>query len=178
MRTITIVAIAAAAAAGIIAIAIMYVNPSTLATSEPETKQQDLAVGVATLSNNGFRQVKITVNGVDLVADIAETGDQQSKGLSVKDILNENEAMLFPFKKEGQHTFWMKGMKFPIDIIWIDSYKEVVHIEHSLDPCVPNSFCPTYTPSERSFYVLETAAGFAAKYNVTEGTPVEFELDE
>jgi uncharacterized protein len=172
-----IIAIAAAAAAGIIAAAVIF-YPTFYAGSpagEHETEQQD-AVGGATPNNNGFRQVNITVNGVELVADIAATSDQQSEGLGVKDSLNENEAMLFPFKKESQHTFWMKGMKFPIDIIWIDSDKEVVHIEPSLDPCIPDSPCPTYTSDRRSLYVLETMAGFAQKYNVTEGTPVEFKL--
>src|SRR5574342_362108 len=101
-----IIAIAAAAAAGLIAAAVIF-YPTFYAGSpagEPETEQQDPVMGGATPSNNGFRQVNITVNGVELVADIAATSDQQSEGLGVKDSLNENEAMLFPFKKESQHT--------------------------------------------------------------------------
>jgi uncharacterized membrane protein (UPF0127 family) len=178
VRTITLIAIAAAAAAGIIAAAMMHVNPFTVATSEAEAKhRKDLIMAGEIPSNGGFRQVNITVNGVKLMADIAATSDQQIEGLGVKDFLNENEAMLFPFKEESQHAFWMKGMKFPIDIIWIDSDKEVVRIEHSLDPCVPDSFCPTYAPSNPSLYVLETVAGFAQKYDITEGTRVEFDLE-
>lgn len=128
-------------------------------------------------SNSGYRQVNVTVNGVELVADVAATNDQRSKGLSVKDTLNEDEAMLFVFSTEREHSFWMKNMKFPIDIIWLDGDKEVVHVEHSLEPCVPDSPCQTYKPNDDSLYVLETVAGFAQKYNVTENTRVEFELD-
>ena len=178
MHTITIAAIAASVAAGIIAVVLFY--PSLYVGGFGSTAESDnhknLGGSNTMLNNNrSYRQVKITVNGVELMADIAATSDQKSKGLGVKDSLKENEAMLFPFSEIGEHTFWMKGMKFPIDIIWLDSKKQVVHIEHSLEPCVPNSFCQTYTPKEDSLYVLETVAGFTQKYNVTEGNLVEFE---
>lgn len=181
MRSITVIAIIAAAAAGIIAWAALfypYGNVGRLdwTSGEPESEQQELIVDGATPSDSGYRQVNITVNGVELVADVAATNDQRSKGLSVKDALNENEAMLFVFSTEREHSFWMKGMKFPIDIIWLDDDKEVVHIEQSLEPCVPDSFCQPYKPNDDSLYVLETVAGFAQKYNVTENTLVEFEL--
>lgn len=175
MRTVTVIAIVAAAAAGIIAGSVLLVIP---ATSEPEIEEQEIIVGGATPSNNGYRQVNITVNDVRLVADIAATNDQRSKGLSVKDTLNENEGMLFVFDTEREHSFWMKNMKFPIDIIWLDDDQEVVHVEHSLEPCIPDSFCPTHKPDRNSLYVLETVSGFAQKYNVTDNTYVDFQLDE
>jgi uncharacterized membrane protein (UPF0127 family) len=178
MRPITVIAIVAAAAAGIIAAAVLFASsPLSVVTGEPETEQQELVVGGATPSNNGYRQVNITVNGAELVADIAATNDQRTKGLSVKDSLNENESMLFVFSTEREHSFWMKDMKFPIDIIWIDEDKEVVHVEHSLEPCIPDEFCKPYKPDRDSLYVLETVAGFAEKYNVTDGTPVQLELE-
>ena len=73
----------------------------------------------------------------------------------------------------------MMGMKFPIDIIWLDSNGMVTHIEHSLKPCHPaisNLVCPTYFPEKDSLYVLETVAGFAMKHNVRLGTHISFEL--
>jgi hypothetical protein len=176
VRTITIIAIVAAAAAGIIAAAVMYFNPATGTDYEPGTER--VVVGEVNASSIGYKQVNITVNGVELVTDVAATNEQRTKGLSVKDSLNENEAMLFVFSTEREHSFWMKGMKFPIDIIWISEYHEVVHIEHSLEPCEPDSFCPTYNPDKNALYVLETVAGFAQKYNVTENAYVDFRLDE
>ncbi len=165
MRTITIIAIVAAAAAGIIAGSVLLVIPA-------------VSVRGVTPSDNGYGQVNVTVKDVKLVADIAATSDQRSKGLSVKDTLNENEGMLFVFSAEREHSFWMKNMKVPIDIIWLDNEQKVVHVEHSLDPCIPASFCPTYQPDGNSLYVLETVAGFAQKYNVTDNTYVDFQLDK
>jgi uncharacterized membrane protein (UPF0127 family) len=168
-----IAAIAVAAAAGIIG-AILYVGP-LFATAEPENRPQGNVT--ETPVNSGYRQVNVTLGNFTLVADVAETNDQRTKGLSVKDALNETEGMLFVFSTEREHSFWMKGMKFPIDIIWISEFHEVVHVEHSLEPCEPDSFCPTYKPDRNSLYVLETVAGFAQKYNVTENDYVDFTLE-
>jgi uncharacterized membrane protein (UPF0127 family) len=130
-----------------------------------------------TLADLGYKQVNVTIGGVDLVADIAETGDQRSRGLSVRDTLTEDEAMLFVFSEAREHSFWMKNMKFPIDIIWISEFHEVTHIEHSLEPCIPDEFCQTHKPDRNSLYVLETVSGFAQKYNVTENNYVDFALE-
>src|SRR3712207_8873048 len=74
-------------------------------------------------------QVNVTLNDQILTADISATDEQRRTGLTVKDTLAENEAMLFVFENEAEHGFWMKDMKFPIDIIWIDSDKSVVRSE-------------------------------------------------
>jgi uncharacterized protein len=188
MRAIMIVAIIASIAAGSgIAVALFF-WPATNTTAESDRLQPEIAVVnnetvPAGSSNNNnknnsgsyYQQVNVTVNGVGLVADIAETGEQRSKGLAIKDSLNETEGMLFVFSEPRQYAFWMKDMKFPIDIIWLDSNKTVVHVEHSLDPCGPVS-CQTYMPGADSLYVLETVAGFADKYGIVEGMKVKFDL--
>lgn len=185
MRAITIVAIIASIAAGSGITVTLFFWPATNTTAEsdrlgPEIAAVNNETALASSSNNNisgyyYRRVNVTVNGVGLVADIAETGEQRSKGLAIKDSLNETEGMLFVFSELRQYVFWMKDMKFPIDIIWLDSNKTVVHVEHSLDPCGPVS-CQTYRPGADSLYVLETVAGFADKYGVIEGTKVKFDL--
>lgn len=164
-------------AIGVIA-AVLYFNPAiTSMLTGQEGDQQDMIIGEdMRQGSNGYQQVNVTVNGLVLAADISATNEQRTQGLSVKDRLVENEAMLFVFGNEAEHTFWMKDMKFPIDIIWIDSDKTVVHIEHNLQPCSFGVLCPTYKPNDDSLYVLETVGGFAEKYGIVKGTQVEFEL--
>ncbi len=176
MRVITIAAIAAAAAVGIASAAFMLYAPGA---TDADVGDPPATADNSTNTNipkpvNGYKQINVTVNGIRLVTDIASTGDQRSKGLAVKDDLKENEAMLFVFSKENEYGFWMKDMKFPIDIIWLDSDRKVVHVEHSLDPCGPDS-CPIYEPDGDALYVLETVAGFAEQYDVVEGTLIEFD---
>lgn len=173
------VIVAVAIAIGVIAAAtLLYFNPAiTSMLGQPDDEQQELLMTQEVRSgSNGYRQVNVMVNGLVLVADIAATDEQRTKGLSVKDSLAENEAMLFVFDNEAEHTFWMKNMKFPIDIIWIDTDKAVVHIEHNLQPCSSELFCPTYKPIDDSLYVLETVSGFAEKHDIVKGTKVDFEL--
>ncbi|HET6808105.1 MAG TPA: DUF192 domain-containing protein [Nitrososphaera sp.] len=173
-----VIIVAVAIAIGVIAAAVLYLNPAiTSMLGQPQDEQQELIISQEVRSgSNGYRQVNVIVNGVVLVADIAATDEQRTKGLSVKESLAENEAMLFVLDNEGEHTFWMKNMKFPIDIIWIDTDKTVVHIEHNLQPCSSELFCPTYKPNDESLYVLETVGGFAERHDIVKGTIVEFEL--
>jgi uncharacterized membrane protein (UPF0127 family) len=175
---VPLVIVAIAISIGVIAAALLYFNPAiTGILGQPEDQYQELSRSQEVRSgSNGYRQVNVMVNGLMLVADIAATDEQRTKGLSVKDRLAENEAMLFVFDNEAEHTFWMKDMKFPIDIIWIDTDKTVVHIEHNLQPCSSEFLCPTYRPIDDSRYVLETVGGFAETYDIVKGTMVEFEL--
>jgi uncharacterized membrane protein (UPF0127 family) len=159
-------------------VAVLYLYPGIITTlGQPEDKQQELTISQELRSeSDGYQHVNVTLNGMLLVADIAATDEQRTKGLSVKDRLDENEAMLFVFDYEAQHTFWMKNMKFPIDIIWINSDKTVVYIEHNVEPCSSEIFCPVFRPDHDSLYVLETVGGFAERHDIVKGTMVEFEL--
>jgi len=129
--------------------------------------------------DNVYLHAKATINGFDVISDVAFTDEQKTKGLDIKNNLTEDQGMLFVFQQPGRYGFWMTGMKFPIDIIWIDGNGSVTHIEHNLKPCPPDSFnlfCPVYSPERDSLYVLETVAGFSVKHNIGIGTHVGLEL--
>ena len=103
------------------------------------------------------------------------TSELMAKGLAVKNQLKESEAMLF-VEESAQHSFWMKDMKFPIDIIWLDNDGKVVHIEQNLQPCVSVLICTSYSSNIDSQYVLETVAGFTQIHNISVGTNIDIEL--
>jgi uncharacterized membrane protein (UPF0127 family) len=121
-------------------------------------------------------KAKIVVNGFAILADVAITDEDQIKGLSIRDQMNENEGMLFVYGEPSRQSFWMKDMKFPIDIIWLNGTGVVVHIEENLRPCMPSLECPSFSPKENAQYVLETVAGFAQKHHVKIGTDVDFSI--
>jgi uncharacterized membrane protein (UPF0127 family) len=127
-------------------------------------------------SEDLLNRVNITVSNFNLTADLALSSEEQAKGLSIKENLQENEGMIFPYNAPKILSFWMKDMKFPIDIIWLDADKRVVHIEKNLQPCSPFLPCPSYSPDVMSQYVLETVAGFSDRNGITIGTQVEFSL--
>jgi len=100
-----------------------------------------------------------------LMCEIADEANEQAIGLMYKDSLPENECMLFVFQNEGYHDFWMRNVKFPLDIIWISSGMEVVQTEHA-GTCFDMP-CSTHGSTTPAIYVVETNFGFTEKNNIT-----------
>ena len=113
--------------------------------------------------------VQITFAGVNLNVELATTPSQQEKGLSDRDSMPLDHGMLFIFSSQGYWGFWMHGMRFPLDIIWFNSNRQVVWIEPNLPPCNPTN-CYEVTPETRSMYVLEVNAGFVTAHHIKLGT--------
>jgi uncharacterized membrane protein (UPF0127 family) len=86
----------------------------------------------------------------------ASSSAAKTRGLSGRTALNENRGMLFVFGRETKPCMWMKDMRFPIDIIWLDEAGKAVDIEENVSPdTFPASFCPEH-PAK---YVVELNAG-------------------
>ncbi len=170
-------AIMLALASLLLLIAFQYVF-ATEAATQANDAHTNLVKALQDALQNGseYLRAKVSIEGFELSAEIPVTGELMSKGLSVKNQLRENESMLFVFEEPSRHAFWMKDMKFPIDIIWLDSNGKIVHIEENLMPCPLVLICPSYAPNADSQYVLETIAGFAQRHNISLGTNIKFEL--
>ncbi len=93
----------------------------------------------------------------------ANTIESREKGLGGMDKLSDNSIMLFTFDHSDNYGFWMKDMKFPIDIIWLDEDYKIIHIEEKVSP---ESYPKIFYPGEKSLYVIEMNAGFAKKYDI------------
>ena len=101
--------------------------------------------------------------------EVADTELAREQGLGGRQPLSRDSGMLFVFESSGTHCFWMKDMRFSIDMLWINAGKKVTHIEKSVSPSTyPYSFCPT----EPSLYVLEVPAGTAAATDVQVGDQI------
>ena len=154
----------------------MLTASATQSNSNNNTNPVLKAIQEASPTDSKYLKAKVIVKGFELNAEVPITSELMSKGLAVKNQLRENEAMLFVSEESAKHSFWMKDMKFPIDIIWLDSDGKVVHIEQNLQPCVSVLICTSYSPNTDSQYVLETIAGFTQRHNVSVGTHIDFEL--
>jgi len=107
--------------------------------------------------------------------EVARTDAEREKGLGGHAPLGEHDGMLFVFDQPAAYAFWMKGMTFPLDLLWVDGGK-VVYLAADVPawpPDTPYSALPVYTPAAPARYVLEVNAGFAKKYGIDVGTPVE-----
>lgn len=123
-----------------------------------------------------YEKTTISVNGFKVSMAIASTNEQRIRGLSGVEKMNENEGMLFLFDKPSKQGFWMNKMNFPIDIIWLDSNNQVVHIEKQLEPCKLILACPIYNPELDSLYVIELRSGFADNHSIKNGMIINFDV--
>ena len=132
-----------------------------------------VVVGLIGYSTIQAQSSRVMVGNVLLIVEIVKTPADQQKGLSGRTSLASDHGMLFVFDHEDNWGFWMIDMKFPLDIIWFNSNRQVVFIEQNLPPCTPQS-CPVFTPNVKAMYVLEVNAGFVAAHQITFGTPFTF----
>lgn len=122
------------------------------------------------------RTVGLAVDKQSLRATVAATDTSRAQGLASQNALADNRGMLFVFPKADLWPFWMKGVTFPIDIIWInnDNVTEVTPSVPPADPSLPDSQLPNYRPTGPVDRVLEVAAGWAARFSIQPGDPVKF----
>jgi uncharacterized membrane protein (UPF0127 family) len=126
------------------------------------------SIALANITLGYVNEVVSFDNGIEAGVEIAQTSAQLQTGLMNRENLQENTGMLFIFKSEDRHSFWMKNMSFPIDIIWINANLKVVDITREAQTCRIEP-CPAYTPSAPAKYVLEVPAGFAQKNLIETG---------
>ena len=114
----------------------------------------------------------VTIGGASFTVDLADTPEKRFQGLSGREILEEGTGMLFVFQEERQHTFWMKDMRFPLDMIWITAECTIADIITDVPnppPDQKNGALPTYSPSAPGTFVLELNAGVAAASGLQTG---------
>ena len=105
--------------------------------------------------------------------ELATTSDAREQGLMYRESLDQDKGMLFIFDEPGRYSFWMKNMKIPIDICWIDEDKRIIDVKSNLPPCEVEP-CALYTPKSNARYVLEIAAGAANATGLKPGEPLKF----
>lgn len=150
-------------------------NNSVLAFSELPSKS-DLDLLGKDFNDDRYLKGIAEINGFTVNLDIALTDKQKHDGLSIKSSMKENEGMLFIFDEPTRQSFWMKGMKFPIDIIWLDENLSIVYIEKSLNPCKTWISCPSYKPNSEALYVLETISGFSEVHDLKIGKKINIKV--
>jgi uncharacterized membrane protein (UPF0127 family) len=74
--------------------------------------------------------------------------------------------MLFVFEREDIYSFWMRNMKFPIDIVWLDKNKRVVYIKENAKP---SDYPELYTPDKKAMFVIEFVDGFVKENDIDIG---------
>ena len=100
---------------------------------------------------------------------LAVTSAQQARGLGYRARLPVSSGMLFVFPLSGTRCFWMRGMRFALDIIWLSPSDEVVTVHRDLLPEDPSIYCAVAED------VVELDAGQAHAAGISVGRFVRLE---
>ena len=114
-------------------------------------------------------------SGSVLQVEVMVKDEDRAMGLMFRPSLPKDRGMLFIFERSDFHSIWMKNCKFPIDIVWLDEERKVVHVADSVPPCKADP-CPVYNPLRRASYVVELNAGQAKREKAVLGSTLSFAL--
>ncbi|MFA6552105.1 MAG: DUF192 domain-containing protein [Candidatus Paceibacterota bacterium] len=118
---------------------------------------------------SNFATTTVAIGDTEITVAIADSVDKQDKGLGSLNSMPEDTGMLFNFAIADNYEFWMKDMKFPLDIIWIDENNVITYIEKN---ATPESYPNTFASDQNSLNVLEVNAGFADKHGINIGDSI------
>jgi len=123
----------------------------------------------AELSGYGNPLVRVTVGQVAVQAEVVQSPGKVYLGLGYRKELPEGRGMLFFMPQVEPQNFCMRGMQFPIDIIWIVRGK-IVGLEKNVSPQFPGTLCSP----EPVNHVLEVPGGFCDRSGIKVGDAVRW----
>lgn len=102
--------------------------------------------------------------------EIADTEYKTQTGLMYRSSMEDHQAMLFIFPDSQVRSFYMKNTQIPLDIIYINSNKEIVSFQKNARPFDERSL-PSQFPAQ---YVLEINAGLSDEWGLEAGDRIEW----
>jgi uncharacterized membrane protein (UPF0127 family) len=118
-----------------------------------------------------LQRARVTVAGHTIQVEVAESPAARMRGLSGRPALAADHGMLFTYDVASVPAFWMKDMRFDLDLVWIRGGRVVdltARAPHRVEGPLP-----VYRPSEPVDLVLEVPAGTAARFGWRPGDAVE-----
>jgi uncharacterized membrane protein (UPF0127 family) len=117
---------------------------------------------------------KVIINGHTIYVELAVTNAEKEKGLGYRDSLAADAGMLFVYDHPERYGFWMKGMRFPLDFIWINGNKVIELSQHIPQPANDTVQPVSLAPTVASDKVLEVNAGTIHRIGIKIGDLVQF----
>lgn len=120
-------------------------------------------------------QPKIIINQQTIYLEVVKNAAERTKGLSGRETMEKNQGMLFIFDEPGNYQFWMKEMKFSLDVVFIRGNQIVDIIENVPFPKEQEQ-PQVMVANERFEKVLELNSGIVKILKIKIGDPVKIFL--
>jgi uncharacterized membrane protein (UPF0127 family) len=113
---------------------------------------------------SALQKGEVVIDGrVAINVEVARSPQAQIRGLGGRSSLKKGTGMMFPYDGPGPRGIWMKGMRIPIDILWIREGR-IVAIEAKVPPPSSNGELAVF--SHVADLVLEVPAGYAKEMGI------------
>jgi uncharacterized membrane protein (UPF0127 family) len=127
-----------------------------------------LWTAVSLPQDTGKSLLKLILKGKPLWVQIAQSEEEQARGLMFRGHLAWNEGMLFVYDREKILTFWMKNTPLPLSIAFLDRRGKIVDIQ-LLEPFSPQVHYSAF-PAQ---YALEVNRGWFMKNGIQVGDTIQ-----
>ena len=119
----------------------------------------------------------VTVGDAEFVVKVLRSPQDRGRGLAGSPPLEPGTGALFVYAPEQAPAFWMKGMLFDLDFVWIGGDCTVVDVMERVprpDHGTPDTGLPIYSAPASAVYNLEINAGEAESAGIRRGDRVGF----
>jgi uncharacterized protein len=102
--------------------------------------------------------------------EMAESAEDQARGLMFRTQMGANEGMLFPYDPPRVLSFWMRNTVIPLDLIFIGPDRRVINVAANAEPYSEE---PILSDAP-GIAVLELNGGRAAELGIGPGATVSW----
>lgn len=161
-QRLALVALLAVGAA--VAVYISFFTPRSTYTPDATLRSQ---------MTDGAPRTSLQVGDRMYRARVVTSARELQHGLSGTRSLQADDAMLFVFSRDDTWGIWMKDMFIPIDIVWLDKDKRIVHV---VEHIAPDTYPKVFSPPVNARYVVELAAGGVSRGAIKTGMTAIFSV--
>lgn len=126
------------------------------------------------------RPLTVTLGGSPIQVEVANNEYERELGLGQRDGLLPDTGMLFVWDSPAApRHFWMKGMRFCLDIVFLD-HGQITGASENACPAAPGAAdaeIPRQDSPGVAEYVLEVPAGYLAEHGLDVGAPYTLSAD-
>ena len=110
------------------------------------------------------KTVSASIGKNKLKLKVASTESSLMKGLSGSKPIIDGEGMLFVYEDETPLSFWMKGVNYPLDIMFFNSNMDLVD-HFTMKECgdLKEEDLPRYKSSKPARFAVEVKGGWCSK---------------
>jgi uncharacterized membrane protein (UPF0127 family) len=131
--------------------------------------------GVDSQTNRSASSVTFDGSDAVLYVAVADTAQEQQKGLMGVEMLPADEGMVFVFDEPANSTFWMKDTLIPLSIAFVDENGRVIGVR-DMQPCEADP-CPTYAIDEPYVLAIEANLGWFDRAGIEGGDHAELKVN-